>query len=486
MNNLIENIQNIVGSRGILLGDDVRARPVTWPPQEGCQARAIVRPASTAELSEVMKLCHSAGQSVVTHGGLTGLVQGAIAAADDIVISTERMTHMDEVDVVGRTLLVEAGVPLQKVHEQAEAAGLLFPLDLGARGSCTIGGNISTNAGGNSVIRYGMMRDQLLGVEAVLADGTVISSLNTVLKNNTGYDLKQLFVGSEGTLGIVTRAVLRLRSHPRSCNTALVALENFEQVGRFLGDIDAALGGSLSAFEVLWSSFYDLIVSNSDKHGQPIESGHRFYVLLEATGGHPESDKMQFETVLENALEQGQIVDAVIAQSNQQRADLWAIRDDIEALTSDMEPSILFDISLSIPLLDDYVVEVTQKLQQKWPEARLIAFGHVGDGNIHLVICVGSKERSVVHAVETIVYESLGKLGGVISAEHGIGLEKREFLKHSRSADEIMMMRLLKQALDPSGILNPGKIFALEDDLDIVNEKTQHEASVAGVKGGVV
>lgn len=461
MNNLIGNIQNIVGSKGILLGEDVSARPVTWPPQEGCQAKAIVRPASTFEVSEVMKLCHAAGQSVVTHGGMTGLVRGCITTPEDIVLSTERLTHMDEVDVVGRTLLAEAGVPLQRVHEKAEAAGLLFPLDLGARGSCTIGGNIATNAGGNSVIRYGMMREQVLGVEAVLADGTIISSLSTVLKNNTGYDLKQVFIGSEGTLGIVTRAVLRLRSLPRSCNTALVALENYAQVGHFLGDIDAALGGTLSAYEVLWSSFYELIVADGSKHGQPLENGHPFYVLLEATGGHPESDKVQFEGALESALENGLIVDAVIAQSRQQRADLWAIRDDIEALTHAMMPAILFDISLSVPQLDEYVIDVTQRLQQRWSEARLVAFGHVGDGNIHLVVSMGSRQPQDVHAVETIVYESLGRMGGIISAEHGIGLEKREFLMHSRSKDEINMMKTLKQALDPANILNPGKIFEL-------------------------
>lgn len=483
MNNLVEEIQEIVGSKGLLLGVDVSARPVSWPPAEGCQAKAIVRPANTEELAAVMRLCHQTGQTVVTHGGLTGLVGGAIAAPEDIVVSLERMAGMGEVDSVGRTLVVEAGVPLQKVHEAAEAAGFLFPLDLGARGSCTIGGNISTNAGGNSVIRYGMMRDQVMGLEAVMADGTIISSMNTVLKNNTGYDLKQLFVGSEGTLGIVTRAVLRLRSLPRSCNTALVAIENFEQLGRFLGDIDAALGGTLSAFEVLWSDFYKLIVGHATvddgsmggdtggdegghdtagevgKHGQPLDPGYPFYVLLESTGGHPESDKPRFEGALENALEQGLIVDAVIAQSSQQRADLWAIRDDIENLARKMAPSILFDISLSIPLLDHYVLKVTSQLKQRWPQARLVAFGHVGDGNIHLVICMGSKSPEDVHAVEEIVYQALGELGGVISAEHGIGLEKREFLKHSRSPAEINLMKTLKTALDPKNILNPGKIF---------------------------
>jgi len=341
---------------------------------------------------------------------------------------------------------------------------LLFPLDLGARGSCTIGGNISTNAGGNSVIRYGMIRDQLLGVEAVLADGTIISSLNGVIKNNTGYDLKQLFIGSEGTLGIVTRAVLRLRPLPRSCNTALVAIENFEQVGRFLRDMDSALGGTMSAFEVMWNDFYRLIVGDGNKHGQPLGSDHGFYVLLESTGGHEDSDKVRFEGALEEAFESELIVDAVIAQSKQQRENLWAIRDDIEGLTQILWPPIVFDISLGIPQMDGYVDEVRQQLADRWPDSLMVVFGHLGDGNIHLGITVGSHDPDEVHAVETIVYEALGRRQGVISAEHGIGLDKREYLKHSRSADEIALMKTLKHALDPKGILNPGKIFATQED----------------------
>jgi len=360
--------------------------------------------------------------------------------------------------------MVDAGVALQKVHDTAEAAGLLFPLDLGARGSCTIGGNISTNAGGNSVIRYGMIRDQILGVEAVLADGTIISSLNGVIKNNTGYDLKQLFIGSEGTLGIVTRAVLRLRSLPRSCNTALLAIENFELLGRFLSDVDSALGGTLSAFEVMWNDFYRLTIGDGSRHGQPLGSDHKFYVLIESTGGHEESDKVRFEGALEEAFESELIVDAVIAQSKQQREDLWAIRDDIEELTHKLMSPIVFDISLGIPQMDEYVDEVRQQITQRWPDSVMVVFGHLGDGNIHLVVTVGSREPGEVHAVETIVYEALGRRQGVISAEHGIGLEKREFLKYSRSADEITLMKTLKSALDPKGILNPGKIFACKEN----------------------
>jgi len=464
MNKLLEEIKRIVGPAGILLEEDVSSRSDTWPPMGGCQAQAIIRPANTREVSKVLKLCHAAGQGVVTHGGLTGLVSGAKAGKTDIALSLERMTGMQPVDTVNRTITVDAGVPLQKVHETAEDADLLFPLDLGARGSCTIGGNISTNAGGNSVIRYGMIRDQLLGVEAVLADGTIISSLNGVIKNNTGYDLKQLFIGSEGTLGIVTRAVLRLRPLPRSCNTALVAIENFAQLGRFLADMDSALGGTLSAFEVMWNDFYRLIIGDGNKHGQPLGSEHGFYVLLESTGGHEESDKTRFEGALEEAFESELIVDAVIAQSKQQREDIWAIRDDIEGLTQLLMPPIVFDISLGIPQMDGYVDEVRQQLTDRWPESRMVVFGHLGDGNIHLALTVGSLDPDEVHAVEAIVYEALGRRQGVISAEHGIGLDKREYLKHSRSADEISLMKTLKQALDPKNILNPGKIFAIQED----------------------
>ena len=459
MSPLLEKISDVVGPGGMLLGDDVRNRSDSWPPTGGCLAMAIVRPASTDEVSRILKICHAEGQSVVTHGGLTGLVGGAKANPDDLVLSLERMNGLEPVDPVNRTVTVEAGVPLQKVHETAEEAGLLFPLDLGARGSATIGGNISTNAGGNSVIRYGMIRDQLLGVEAVLADGTVISSMKDVIKNNTGYDLKQLFIGSEGTLGIVTRAILRLRPLPRSQNTALVAIESFDNLWKFLQAMDSALGGTLSAFEVMWNDFYQLIVVDGEKHTQPLDSSHAFYVLVEATGGSEEGDKARFESALEEALEEGLVADAVIAQSKQHREDLWAMRDDVEAMVQKLFPPIGFDISLSIPQMDEYVDEVRASLKQRWPASRMIVFGHLGDGNIHLVLTVGSMDESEVREVEKIVYETLEQRQGVISAEHGIGLEKREYLGHSRSSGEIALMKTLKLALDPKGVLNPGKIF---------------------------
>jgi len=296
MHALIESIRDIVGPHGVLTGKEVADRSDSWPPVGGCQAMAIVRPGNTAEVSAVLRLCHQQGRAVVTHGGMTGLVGGTKAAPEEIALSLERMNAIDPVDAVNRTITVQAGVALQTVHEAAEKAGLLFPLDLGARGSATIGGVISTNAGGNGVIRYGMMREQLLGVEAVLADGTVISSMKDVIKNNTGYDLKQLFVGSEGTLGVVTRAILRLRPLPRSQNTALVAIENFDQLGRFLQAMDSALGGTLSAFEVMWNDFYVMIIGDGEKHGHPLDTSHAFYVLLESTGGNEENESLDSKT----------------------------------------------------------------------------------------------------------------------------------------------------------------------------------------------
>lgn len=464
MDNLIKHIQALVGTSGVLLGAAVSARADSWPPTPagGCQARAIIRPGSTAEVAAVMQLCHQAGQTVVTHGGLTGLVWGAKATAADIVISLERMRSIEAVDVINRTVTVEAGVPLQMVQQAAEAAGMLFPLDLGARGSATIGGNIATNAGGNSVIRYGMMRDQVLGIEAVLADGTVISSLNTVIKNNTGYDLRQWFIGSEGTLGIVTRAVLRLRPLPRSRNTALVAVRQFADVGRLLQVVDASLGGTLSAFEVMWNDFYALITGRNERHGQPLAATHAFYVLLEATGSHQDIDRSSFERALEEAFKAELIVDAVIAHSQQQRQALWAIRDDIDTMVRALYPPITFDVSLSISAMDEYIEEVRRTLAERLPGSQMVVFGHIGDGNLHLVIGAGNLDPATVHTVENTVYQTLQRHHGVISAEHGIGLQKREHLGISRSAAEIALMRMIKQAMDPKGLLNPGKIFLPE------------------------
>lgn len=452
---LIESLQGIVGPKGLLTGDDVRARPnLAWG-QGSCEAKAIVRPASTEELSRVMRLCHERGQTVVPGGGLTGLVNGTTAAPEDIVVSLERMNEIEHFDAAAGTMTVQAGAILQNVQETAREAGWMFAVDFGARGSAHIGGLISTNAGGNSVVRYGMAREQVLGLEVVLADGTVIASLNEMLKNNAGYDIKHLFIGSEGTLGIVTRAVLRLRPAPRTVQTALVALDNFADVAGLLRRLGVELEGKLSAFEVMWQNLYQLLVTETGRHQAFLPPDHPYYVLVESEGVDEEREAEQFMTVLGNLMEEGHVADAVIAQSGQQASQLWEMRDDIETIVLTLHPVVPFDISLPIREVERYVSGIEQALAEQLPGSRLVVFGHLGDSNIHVV--VGKTEDK--EAVEQIVYGGLKDIVGSISAEHGIGLEKRGFLHCSRSDAEIALMRTLKAALDPKNLLNPGKVL---------------------------
>ena len=460
MNELLRQIADIVGKAGVLTGEDVRSRQSGWAQQGANEAAAIVRPASTAELAEVLKLCSAAGQAVVPLGGGTGLVDGAHAMAQEIQLSTERMTAIEELDVAGSTITVQAGVPLQAAQDKAAEAGLALPVDFGARGSATIGGAVSTNAGGNAVIRYGMMREQVLGLEAVLADGTVVTSMNRMLKNNAGYDLKQLFIGTEGTLGIVTRVVLRLRPAMRSQSTAFVAVDNFEKIPHLLKQCGGRLGGTMSAFEVMWSDFYDTILSANPKHSAPVPPAFPFSVLIEATGGDQDSDQQRFEDTLAAAMEDELIADAAIAGGGAQRNAFWEIRDDIATLVKTLFPPIAFDISLPISDADTYVQTVREKLKTNWPDVfRCTTFGHLGDSNIHFVMTIGDAAAEERAAAMEIVYEALKPFGGSISAEHGIGLEKRAYLHCSRSDTELQLMRSLKDLLDPQGILNPGKVL---------------------------
>jgi len=446
---------------GLLLGDDVTARPTDWHGQGNCKAKAVIRPKTTQQLSDVMKLCHGANQTVVAEGGLTGLVHGVEPAHDDIVISFERMTDVEQIDPVGRTMIVQAGAPLQKAQEAAAKEGLLFAVDLGARGSATIGGNIATNAGGNQVLRYGMMRENILGLEAVLADGTIISSMNSLLKNNSGYDLKQLFIGAEGTLGFVTRAVLRLHPETATQNTALLAIPDFDSLVTFFQTMGAKLGESLTAFEVMWGEFYEIITVESKRHTPPLPLGSPYYVIVDSRGNDTERDADYFTSLLGETIEDGLVSDAVIASSETQAMAIWAIREDIEALFHVMFPAAAFDVSLPIQEMEKYVANLRQSLIDAWGDAvKFCIFGHLGDGNLHIVVSPRPWTDDVQSIAEAIVYKPLQAIGGSISAEHGIGLEKRDWLHISRSPEEIALMKTLKHALDPKGLLNPGKIWA--------------------------
>jgi len=460
MSDLLAAFREILDDAGVLTGADVSARMIHVWYQRPIEALCILRPRSTAEVAAVLAVCHARGQTVIPHGGLTGLVQGCNTAPTDVVLSLERMNQVEDIDPIGRTMTIQAGLPLQVLQETAERHGLMFPLDLGARGSCQIGGNVSTNAGGNRVIRFGMTRDNVLGLEAVLADGTVVTSLNTMLKNNAGYDLKHLFIGSEGTLGIVTRVVIRLREAPRALSTAFAAFEDFSQVSRFLRFIDRELGGALCAFEVMWRDYYELVTTAPADNVRPVPCEFPVYVIVEALGtGHAQSAE-HFEEVMGQALEDGLLADAAVARSESDRRSMWRIRDSVDQFFR-YGPAFLYDVSLGIRFMDDYVTEVKQRLSARWPNHHCFTLGHIGDGNIHFAINVGDESAAAHAAVNECVYAPLAPVGGSVSAEHGIGTEKLDYLALSRSATEIELMRRVKAALDPKGILNPGKVFAI-------------------------
>ena len=455
---LLEEIEKIVGDNGIIFGEDVFNRKAGIWIDDGIRADEIVRPKNTEELSKVLSICNQLNQEVIPHGGLTGLAEGAISKKGQIAISSERMKDIEEIDEIGRTITVQAGVPLERVQEEAEKYNLMLAVDLGARGSCTIGGNISTNAGGNMVIKYGMMRDSVLGLEAVLADGKVVTSMNQMLKNNSGYDLKQLFIGTEGTLGFVTKAVLRLREKPKSINTALLGLDSFAQVIKLLKYLDKGLGGNLSAYEVMWKNYYEVVVQSNSSNTPPLPINSNYFVLVETLGANQEKDTSLFEELLEEALQNKIIKDAVIPQSEPERSRLWAIRDDVEQHYKE-GPVKMFDVSMPILSMEDYVKEVNKRFAENWDTYKCVVFGHVGDGNLHIIGGVGSENKEEIIAMESCIYEPLEDINGAISAEHGIGLEKKNYLGISRSVNEINLMKTLKKALDPNNILNPGKVF---------------------------
>jgi FAD/FMN-containing dehydrogenase len=455
----IKQLNDILGVNGLLTGEQVIERATNWLDHSPNQALAILRPATTDELSAALKTCNDAGVSVVAMGGLTGLVNGAKASSSEVGLSLERMNQILELDPIQKIAVVEAGVPLQALHEAAQEQDCHFAVDLGARGSATLGGMISTNAGGTEVLRFGMMREQILGLEVVLADGSVFSSMRPLLKNNTGYDLKQLFIGAEGTLGIVTKALVRLRPMPLTNCCALLAVKAYDDVLRLLAYLQQHAGQSLGTYEVMWQSFYDHIIANNPTHKVPFEQSYPFAVLVECTGTKPQSDQKDFEAMLNEIFELGLCEDAIVTSTVEQQKSLWALRDDIETLMSALENGLMFDISLPLKHINDYVSDLQARLSARWSDAKVITFGHVGDGNIHLAISLGEHLPSAKADLEHEVYSPIEKLEGSISAEHGIGLDKKPYLSLNRSEDEIAIMRKIKAVFDTNNILNPGRVF---------------------------
>jgi FAD/FMN-containing dehydrogenase len=458
MDDLISTLRTRLGDAAVLAGDAIGERyRVDFSHENACAPLAVLRPASTDEVAAILRECHGARQRVVIQGGLTGLAGGATPQANEIAISLERLSGVEEIDRAAQTMTVRAGTPLQVVQQAAAEAGYLFPLDLGARGSCTIGGNIATNAGGNQVIRFGMMRNLVLGLEAVLADGTVVSSMNKMLKNNAGYDLKQLFIGTEGTLGVVTRAVLRLWPKLPSKVTALCALRGFDEAVELLHSLQARLGGSLSAFEAMWAGYFHYVLEHMPALRSPFSERHALYALVEIEGTEHAADIARLEGALADSLESGVVADAVLAQSAREAKSLWAIRDGIGDVTPTLQPMLGFDVSVAIDSMPAFLATVDAAFARFPDPVTNLVFGHIGDSNLHLAVTT-HHARDLERLCDA-VYAAIGAHGGSISAEHGVGTLRREYLYHSRSSAEIDLMRRLKAALDPHGILNAQRVL---------------------------
>ncbi|MDO6414534.1 FAD-binding oxidoreductase [Sphingomonas sp. BIUV-7] len=459
---LARQLAAIVGERHVQAGGDIAERyRIDISRKYSSTPAFAVRPGSTQEVVAIMKLAHAAGVPVTAIGGQSGTCASAVPANGGIALSLERMNQVLEIDRLSMTMTVEAGCILQIAQEMAEAQGALLPLDLGARGSAMIGGVIGTNAGGNRVLRWGMMRDMVLGLEAVLADGTVLSSLTKMLKDNAGYHWKHLLIGSEGTLGIVTKAVIRLRPLPTSRQTALIACPSFEDAIGVLRGLEVTLSGRLSSFELMWGDFYEAMTeAQLEQRPRPMPLGHAFYVVVEAMGGDEESDSAQFERSLMTLVEDGKVVDAVIAQSDAQREAIWAVREDMTPGLAPRRPFSSYDVSMGVGDMPAFVAAARANVLAAFPEAAMLFYGHAGDGNLHAILSVGETSKDIQRSFDTAIYDAVRQVGGSIAAEHGIGTTRSAYLSWARSEAEISLMRTIKAAIDPTNILNPGKVLA--------------------------
>ncbi|WP_176038166.1 FAD-binding oxidoreductase [Brucella tritici] len=456
---LLAALQEAVGASNLKVGTDVpEAALRDWSDERGGEPLALATPRDTAAVAAVMKLCHEFSTPVVPQGGRSGLAGGAVPSEGAVLLSLAGLDKIEEIDAASGLMVVGAGCILQRIQEAALEAGLSFPLDLGARGSCQIGGNIATNAGGNRVIRYGMTRDLVLGLEVVLADGTILPMMNRMPKNNAALDLKHLFIGSEGTLGIITKAVLKLHPGVGGANAALVAVPDFAAAAGLLRHAQRTLSGRVTAFELMWNDYYRAVLAETGLR-PPVDPDHPVYVLVEMQGADPDAERPVFEAMLESAFEAGLLMDAAVSQSQREVEAFWSLRDGIAEILSRRAPAISFDVSVPLARIGDCVEEIRAALAVAFPTLQVIFFGHAGDSNIHLVAGPISEIDPTGHGIEKTVYEIIRAYGGSVSAEHGIGLHKKPWLAYSRSENELAMLQQLKASLDPKGILNPGKVL---------------------------
>jgi D-lactate dehydrogenase (cytochrome) len=423
----------------------------------------VLRPGSTAEVAAICKLASEHRIALVPQGGNTGLVGGQTPHNGEVVVSTRRLDRIRDIDTASNTMTCESGVVLQIAQQKASEADRLFPLSLGAEGTCTIGGNLSTNAGGTAALAYGVAREMALGLEVVLADGRILNGLSKLKKDNTGYDLRNLFIGAEGTLGIITAATLKLFPKPRAVETAFIGLKSPALALQLLSISRNEAAGSLTSFELL----ADIAVDFSVRHGidirDPLGSKHPWYVLMELSSSRDDA-RAALESILTQGMEDGIVDDAVIAANLSQRSAFWKLRDEMSAAQKPEGGSIKHDISVPVAAVPDFIAQANAAVVKLIPGARPVPFGHLGDGNIHYNVSqpIGGNAADFLgqwHAVNAVVFEIVLRMGGSISAEHGIGVLKRDELPDVKDKVAIELMRGIKAMLDPLGIMNPGKVL---------------------------
>ncbi len=464
---LLGALRQLLGEAQVLTGTGLAAYEVDWRKRWHGRALAVVRPADTAQVAALLRLCAAHGVSVVPQGGNTGLVGGGVpdASGDQVLLSLQRLKRLRAIDRDNLTITVEAGMVLQAVQAAAADAGLLFPLSLAAEGSCTIGGNLASNAGGTQVLRYGNARELCLGLEVVTAAGEVWDGLSGLRKDNTGYDLRDLFIGSEGTLGVITAATLKLHPRPASTLTALATTDSVEQCVALLALAREKLDAGLTGFEVMNRWSLQLVGQHFAQLRQPLPAAPWTVLLEYADAVDAATAGQRFEALLAAALDAGLIGDAALAESLAQSAAMWHLRESIPLAQSEEGLNIKHDIALPVSAMAGFCARNGERLARAFPGARLVNFGHLGDGNLHynLQAPVGSDAQAFLDAneaaVNALVFDDVQALGGSFSAEHGIGALKRDELARRKSPVAVALMRAIKQALDPQGVLNPGRVL---------------------------
>ncbi|BDT66783.1 putative FAD-linked oxidoreductase [Comamonadaceae bacterium OS-1] len=467
MQDLIDSLRQTVGASHVLTDGDLSAYELDWRKRSRGKSLAVVRPGSTAEVAAVVKACAAAGVSIVPQGGNTGLVVGSTPddSGTQIVLSLQRMQAVRSVDAANLTMTVEAGCILQNLQDVADKAGFLFPLSLAAEGSCTIGGNLATNAGGTQVLRYGNTRELCLGLEVVTAHGEIWSGLSGLRKDNTGYDLRNLFIGSEGTLGIITAATMKLAPQPAATLTAWAAVPSLDHAVTLLGLAHQHLGAGLTGFEVMGQFALSLVAKHYPQQRVPLYLDTPWCVLLENSDSESETHaRDRFEHLLELAMEQGCVSDAVVAENIAQAHALWHVRESISMAQAEEGLNIKHDISIPVSRIPEFVRHTDALLTTQIPGVRLVNFGHLGDGNLHYNVQAPAEGdaaeflRTQEDRVNTLVFDAVVAHGGSISAEHGVGSLKVGHLEHYKSPVAMALMRSIKEALDPQNLMNPGRV----------------------------